>query len=168
MTESQWTVVIGKVVGTFGLKGEVKVYVTTDEPEYFETLKEFRVAGPEFGPRILKTESVRPGRGNQVIKFQGVNNIRDAEGLIGAQISMRESDLRPLHEDEYLVEDIVGMEVVTTDGRSLGKISEIIHAPANDVYVTEQAMIPAVKEFVQKIDVDKKKMVVRYVEGMER
>jgi 16S rRNA processing protein RimM len=168
MTENQWTVSIGKVVGTFGLKGEVKVYVTTDEPEYFETLEEFQVESPEFGSRILKIESVRPGRGHLVVKFKGSNNINDAEQLVGARISMRESDLRPLNEDEYLVEDIVGMEVVTTDGRSLGKITQVIHAPANDVYVTEQAMIPAVKEFVQKVDTDKKKMVVRYVEGMEQ
>ncbi|HAH88260.1 MAG: ribosome maturation factor RimM [Armatimonadota bacterium] len=168
MAENQWTVVIGRVVGTFGLKGEVKIYVTTDEPEYFETLKEFKAAGPGLAPRILKLESVRPGRGNLVAKFQGIDSIDNAEPLIGAQISIRESDLRPLEEDEYLVQDIMGMEVVTTDGRSLGKINQIIHAPANDVYVTEQAMIPAVKEFVQNIDIKKKKMVVRYVEGMEQ
>lgn len=159
-------VVIGEIVATFGRRGEVKVLPHTDFHERFERLKDVYTNKGETGGRVLRIENVRYHKGAVLIKFAGIDDISAAEALRGAKIYIRESELMPLAEDEYYVHDILGLDVVTTEGERLGKVRQILRSPANDVYVTDRAMIPAVKEFVVSIDLCAKKMIVRPVEGL--
>lgn len=166
MGETERDVVIGEIVAPFGLKGEVKVLPCTDFPERFEQLEEVFVAGDKVAGRMLAIEGIRPHKGGFLIKFAGIDDMSAAETLRGGELRISEAEMAPLDEDEYHVHDIIGLEVVTTDGEHLGKVREILRSPAHDVYVTDRAMIPAVKEFVLSIDLDAGKMVVRSVEGL--
>lgn len=166
MSDIARDVVIGEIVASFGLKGEVKVLPHTDFPERFERLGEVFVAGEGAPGRMMKIEGVRPHKGCLLVKFAGVNDISGAEMLRGAKLRIQESELLPLDENEYYVHDIVGLEVVTTDGESLGTIKEVLRSPANDVYVTDRAMIPAVKKYVRSIDLNAKRIIVGGVEGL--
>jgi 16S rRNA processing protein RimM len=169
MTEDTSYFVIGKIVSSFGIKGEVKVLPLTDEPEYFDDPKEFRVTDKATGSsRTMQVQNSRLHKGSFLVKFSGVDDIDTAETLRDAEVSIPESDLRPLGENEYLVADIIGLHAWTTEGEDLGIITEIIRSPANDVYATDRAMIPAVREFVEKIDLQDKKMIVRHMEGLLR
>lgn len=168
MSESGWDVVIGEIVATFGLKGEVKVLAKTDFPEHFKTLEEVCIGRTEADRRVLKIENVRFHKGVVLLKFAGMDHISDVEMLRGMTVFVREMEKAPLGEGEYYIDDIIGLDVVTTEGKDLGRITEVLRSPANDVYVTDRAMIPAVKEFVVSIDLDEKKMVVKPVEGLER
>jgi 16S rRNA processing protein RimM len=167
MNTNDWTVVIGDIVSPFGLRGEVKVVLQTDFPERFEEIEEAFV-GKGAGGRLMKIEKVRFHKGLVLVKFAGVDDISTAELLRGMQVRIGESEQPPLEEGEYYIHDIIGLDVVTTEGKDLGKVNEVLQSPANDVYITDRAMIPAVKEFVVSIDLDQKKMVVKAVEGLER
>ncbi len=166
MSENEWNVIIGKVGATHGLKGDVRVWPATDYPGYLEELHEFMISGKTFGPRILKVSKARVQKNAVIMRFDGISNISEAEMLRDAEVRIRESDIRPLGEGEYFIEDIIGLEVWTTEDECLGRITEVLQTPANDVYVTDTAMIPAVKEFVVEIDLENRKMVVRHVEGL--
>jgi len=166
MGEDDRNVTIGVITSPFGVKGEVKAHPYTDFPERFEDLVEVLVAGGNVGSRMMKIEGVRYHKGAVLIKFAGIGDMTAAESLRGAELRIREADLMPLEKDEYYIHDIIGMDVVTTEGESLGKVKEVLRSAANDVYVTERAMIPAVKEFVRSVDVGAKKMVVQPVEGL--
>ncbi|MCL6519767.1 MAG: ribosome maturation factor RimM [Armatimonadetes bacterium] len=165
MASDEWNVLIGEVVAPFGRRGEVKVLPYTDYPEHFFELKEVRPDRAIEGQN-LKIEAVRQHKNLLLVKFEGFNDISAAERLRGAKLYIREKDLVPLGKDEYYIHDIIGLEVVTPEGKSLGKVKEVIRGPANDVYVTERAMIPAVKEFVTSIDLREKRIVVRPIPGM--
>lgn len=166
MDEDEWNVTVGEVLTTFGHRGEVKVRPETDSPEHFQKLEQVRLVGGEADGRMLRIEKARLHKRAVIIKFAGIDDMSAAETLRGAEIRVRESQLMPLERDQYYIHDIIGLDVITTDGRRLGKIKEVIRSPANDVYVTDRAMIPAVKEFVVSIDLQEKRMVVRPVEGL--
>ncbi len=168
MSNPGWEVVIGEVCAPFGFKGDVKVIPLTDHPERFEMLDEVFVGRDETHGRVFGIESVAVRNNGISMKFAGVDDLTKAELLRGMEVRIRLSDVAPLPEGEYYVDDVIGLDVVTTDGKSLGTITEIIRSPANDVYVTDQAMIPAVKEFVVSMDMDTRLMVVRPMEGLER
>lgn len=164
--DEEHSVLVGIITTTFGRKGEVKVQPLTDFPERFETMESAYVARERMPGRLMPIESARLHKGAVVLKFEGIDNITAAEALRDFEIRIRESELIPLEEDEYYVSDIIGLEVVTDNGESLGNIREILRSPGNDVYVTERAMIPAVKEFVLSIDLGGGRMVVKAIEGL--
>lgn len=158
-------ILVGEVVAPFGRKGEVKVVPHTDFPERLKELGQVKVAvGDET--LVLEIQNLRLHKDLLLIKFTGYENISDAERLRGGKVFISDQEIAPLGPDEYYIHDIIGMEVMTPEGESLGKIREVIRAPANDVYVTERAMIPAVKEFVLNVDLDNRRMVVRPIPGM--
>ena len=154
-------IVIGEIVSPFGRKGEVKVVPQTDFPERFLELERIEIAG-----RVLDVEGVRFHKGMALIKFEGIDDISAAEDLRGGKILISENELAPLEEDEYYIHDIIGLEAITTEGESLGRVKEVLRSPANDVYVTDRAMIPAVKEYVVSIDIPGGKVIVRPAEGL--
>jgi 16S rRNA processing protein RimM len=137
-----------------------------DSPEQFELLKEVNLVKGDSEPRPMKIRRVWHHKGAVIVKFVGIDDMTAAESLRDAEVLANEACLPQLAEDQFYIDDLIGLDVVTTDGESLGKIMEVLQSPANDVYVTERAMIPAVKEFVLKIDFEKNKVVVRSVEGL--
>lgn len=163
---SDYNVLIGKVVSTIGLKGEVKVWPYTDWPEHFEDIETVCVGSGKDDCIVREIERVRYHKSTVILKLSGIDSIEAAEKLKGMQIFIREAELMPLGENEYYIHDVIGMDVVTTEGNRLGKISEVLRSPAHDIYVTDRAMIPAVKEFVVHVDVKKKQMLVKPIEGL--
>ena len=166
MSEPKRDIVIGEIVAPFGNRGEVKVVPHTDFPERFGLLEEVFVAGDRVPGRLMRIEGLRYHKGLVLLKFPGINDIDGAETLRGAELRISESELVPLEEDEYYVHDIIGLEAVTTEGESLGRITEVIRSPAHDVYVTDRAMIPAVKEFIEGIDMEAGRVTIRPMKGL--
>lgn len=166
MNETKYDVIIGQVGPTFGRKGEVKVRPFTDHLEQFAAGIDVCLSGLPEGDRILKIEKAWDQTGLLIVKFVGVDDMSSAEAIRHAEVRISTEDLVPLNEDEYYIDDLIGMDVVTSEGEDWGKIIEILESPANDLYVTNLAMIPAVKEFVLKIDLQKRKIVVRAMEGL--
>ena len=163
---SEPDVVIGTIVAPFGIKGEVKVRIETDFPERFESLKEIWLK-PKTGPgRMARINSVRFHKSGALVKFQGCNDRNCSEELRGAEMRIDRSQLKVLDSDRFYVHDILGLDVYTTGGEHLGQVTEVLHGPANDVYVTPRGMIPAIKQVVREIDLNGRRMVIEPIEGL--
>jgi 16S rRNA processing protein RimM len=166
MSKDEYNISIGEITAPFGRKGEVKVRLDTDFPERFEELEEVFISGGNITGCLMEIEDVWFQKSSVILKFPGVDDITAAEEFRGAKIYIRESDLMPTEEDEYYIHDLNGLEVVTTEGEHLGRIKEVLRSPAHDIYVTDKAMIPAVKEYIESIDLAEGKVIVKHDEGL--
>ncbi|MBI2842599.1 MAG: 16S rRNA processing protein RimM [Armatimonadetes bacterium] len=167
MTEPQRPdVTIGTVVAPFGIKGELKVRLETDFPERFDELVEVWIEPSDGRGRMIGVENVRFHQNGALVKFKGCDDRNCAEELRGAELRINREQLRELESDQFYVHDILGLDVYTTDGEHLGKITEVLQGAANDVYVTPRAMIPALKQVVREVDLANGRMVVEPIEGL--
>ncbi|MCC6485342.1 MAG: 16S rRNA processing protein RimM [Armatimonadetes bacterium] len=160
-------VIVARIVSPFGRRGEVKSLLETDFPEEFAGRKSLLVTDGAGNVREHSVEQIRFHKGAALVKLAGIDSIDDAETLRGKFLAIWPQDRAKLGRGEYWLDEIVGLQVYTEDGRPLGKITEVIRGPANDVWVTPKAMIPVVDEFVLSVDVPGDRVVVRFVEGME-
>jgi 16S rRNA processing protein RimM len=165
-----YDVLIGVIVGAHGVRGELRVAPETDFPERFARLGPVSVEPKAAAPRLMKITAARShtGKGLVLLRLEGIDDRDAAEALRGSALRIRERDLTALPEGQYYEFQILGLAVVTEEGRALGPIIDIIHTGANDVYETPQAMIPAVDPIVRQVDLEGQKMVVHWVEGLEK
>ena len=161
---------IGVITKPQGVKGEVRVFPTTDKPESFKQLVGMDVmVGEDLRP--CRISDARASKGMVYVKFDGVENRSAAEKFAGAGIYVTETQVLPLDEDEYFERDLIGMEVITEDGKNVGQLTKIIYTPANDVYVIkpqggEAFMIPAIKDVVKHVSVLECKMTIKLLDGL--
>lgn len=156
--------IIGKVVGTVGLKGDIRVHPTVFD---FETAVQ---AGPVYvGPERDTARDVQvtavSKKGNTVrYRVRGVTDRNASEAMVGQFI------FAPLKSGQYLPEEIIGFGVVSTDGENVGDVVDVLHLPAGDVYVIDCAgreiLIPAVTEIVKKVDRAKQEVTIYAMEGL--
>lgn len=163
-----WSLLIGEITAPQGLKGEVRVFPHTDFPERFDNLREVGVRRGDAPVRVMTVTASRRQERRIVLKLADIDTIEAAEALRGAQLVLPLSQAMPLGEDEYYYHELMGLNVVTTAGDSLGRITAIWPTGANDVYETPLALIPAVKEFIREIDLDHGRMVVDARPGLRK
>ena len=160
---------VGVISSTHGIRGEVKVFPTTDDPMRFKKLKKvFLDTGRE---RLeLEVQSVRFFKQFAIVKFKGIDNINDIEKYKGKGIFVPMEDAVPLDEDEYYIADLIGMEVFTEDGH-FGVVRDVMETGANEVYIVEsdehgEVLIPAIRQCVLDVNVEEKKMKIRLMDGL--
>jgi len=161
---------IGKIVNTQGIKGEVRIISSSFDEKRFELLETVEVfIRNEI--RILTIENVRYHKQFVIIKFKEVSDMTQAEKLKTGVIKVTEDKALPLGADEYYISDLYGMEVRTAEGEYLGKLKDIMFTGANDVYVvgdegTKEILIPAIKQCIKEVNIEKREMVVTLLEGL--
>lgn len=125
--------------------------------------------GPS-GERPLTIRSARRHGHRLLVTFEEVGDRDAAESLRGRVLLVRREDAPPLPPDRFWVHQVVGLEVVTEAGRSLGRISEVLHNPANDVWLVEggarEFLIPALRDVVAQVDTAARRAVIRDVPGL--
>jgi 16S rRNA processing protein RimM len=156
---------IGEITSPLGLKGEMKVYPHTDHPERFDKLKKIGVE-IDGEIRVVKVKSSRFASGKIMISLEGIDTIDDAEKMRHVRLYEQKSKAVKLEKDEYFYDQLIGMRVITDTGIELGNITDILRTGANDVYDTPMAYIPAVKEYVLKVDLQAGVMTVLYRPGL--
>lgn len=164
--QEPWSLIIGQVASTHGYQGEVKVEPLTDFPERFRDLERVCLQFPDGRESVLAVQSARLAGSRVILKFKQYESREAAAELKGALLKVKPSMAVQLPEGHYFFHQIIGLSVVTTRGEELGKITEVLHTGANDVYVTDQALIPATKEIVRKIDLEAGIMTVEHMEGL--
>jgi 16S rRNA processing protein RimM len=154
------TLVIGRILTTSGLAGVLKVQPLTDCPERFLGLTEvlLELPGGESRPARIESSRLR-GRG-LLLTFEGFRSSEEASRLRGALIRIPASEAVRLPEGHYFLHQVIGLRVVTPEGEDLGEVTEILHSPAHDIYVTGKTMIPALRRFVKAINLEAGEMVV--------
>jgi 16S rRNA processing protein RimM len=161
---------VGLVTRAHGVKSEVAVRPLTEVESRFQP-GAVLLLGPD-GDRVLTVGTVRgPHHGKLLIHFREVSGRDEAESLRGQPLLIDARESPPLSEpDRYWVHEIVGLEVRTDDGRPLGRVREVLHNAANDVWVVEgdggDVLIPAVREVVTSVDVAGGHVVIRDTVGL--
>lgn len=160
---------IGQIVKTQGLKGEVRVYPTTDDIYRYDDLEVFYI-GKDFNTEY-EVQSVRY-KGNLVIlKIKGIDTVEMAEKIINKNLYVSREESKELEEDEFFIADMIGIDVYTVDNKHVGVLKDVLQYSANDVYVikdnnNKEHLIPAVMKFVPEIDIEERKMIIDPIKGM--
>ena len=163
---------VGVIASTHGLKGEVNVFPTTEDPERFKKLKKVTLTTQRGENIELDVESARFFKKFVIVKFKQFNDINEVEKFRNCELTIDRKDALKLAPGEYYCADLIGLEVVDEEGNALGEISDIIQTGANDVYemtrpgVEEKVYIPAIKDCVKNIDIENKKVVIHVMDGL--
>ena len=158
-------VAVGRVLTSWGVKGEVEVEVLTDFPDRFAPDEELYIEG-----RAVTVEGCKWHRGRTILKLITIDSVEDAEKLRGRLLEMPQSRLHPLSEDEYYQFQLLGLEVWTNDGEFLGRIAQILPTGSNDVYVVPvtdgEVLIPAIEDVVKSVDIANGRVTIEAVNGL--
>jgi 16S rRNA processing protein RimM len=162
--------VVGTLVGPHGVTGEVKLRPLTDYPERLEHLKTLQLRFPDGEAATYPVLGRRWHREMLLVRLDGVLDRDAAEALRDAQVVVPVEDAAPLPEGRFYEHQILGLRVVTPDGEELGRVTQIMNLPSNDVYVAGDFLIPATHDAIERLDPEAGVVVVRsreYLEGEE-
>lgn len=161
---------VGVITQTHGIRGEVKVFPTTDDANRFQKLKEVIL---ETGKErlTLTVAGVKFFKQYVILKFREYDSINDVEKYKGAKLLVPREKAVKLQKDEYFVADLIGMQVVTEDGEPFGRLKNVLETGANDVYVVEttegkEVLLPAIRECVLQVDMEKGVITVHIMDGL--
>ena len=161
----------GVITSTHGIRGEVKVFPTTDDAQYFRELKKVYLdTGKEQIP--LEIEHVKFFKQFAILKFKGIDNINDIEKYKGKSLMIDREDASPLGEDEYYICDMIGMDVYTDDpAEHFGVLRDVLKTGANDVYIIDsdrhgEVLVPAIHQCILRVDTEKNEMHIHLMEGL--
>ena len=160
---------IGVITTTHGVRGEVKVYPTTDPERFFSLDRVFLDTGKE--KRELHVAGVRFFKQLAIVKLKGIDNINDIERYKGCSLYVTREDAVPLEEDEYYIADLQGMQMYTEDGELFGTLRDVMETGANDVYIVDskdhgEVLIPAIHDCVLDVNLEEQKMVIHLLPGL--
>ena len=161
---------VGVITTTHGVRGEVKVFPTTDDAARFKKLKqvildtgkekvELEIAGVKFFKNLV------------ILKFKGIDDINDVEKYRGSDLYVTRDQAVKLEKDEYFIADLIGLNVIAEAEKLQGTIKDVIATGANDVYVIalsdgRELLLPAIKECVLSVDMEKGEMRIRLLDGL--
>ena len=161
---------VGVITKTHGLKGEVKVYPTTDSPSRFDELDTVTlVCGRTI--KDLSIENVRYFKNLVILKFEGIDHINEIEPYVGGDLYIDRSEGQELGEDENYIADIIGMEVVSDEGKVIGTVKDVMETGANDVYIVKcegrkDLLLPAIRQCILDVNVEENRMTVHLMDGL--
>lgn len=161
---------VGIISSTHGIRGEVKVFPTTDDPQRFKKLKNILLdSGKE--KRNLKIQSVKFFKQFVILKFEEIDDINDIEKYKGSGLYVTRDQAVKLQKDEYFIADLIGLTVIAEEEKLEGTLKDVMETGANDVYVIEltdgrELLLPAIKECVLSVDIEKGEMQIRLLDGL--
>ena len=161
---------VGVITSTHGIRGEVKVFPTTDDPNRFRKLKQVIL---DTGKEQLEMEivSVKFFKNQVIVKFKGIDDINDVEKYRKAGLYVTRENAVPLGENEYFIADLIGLRVISDEEEELGVIDDVLQTGANDVYIvkkeqTPDLLIPAIKDCIKNVNIEEGTMVVHLLPGL--
>ena len=160
---------VGVITSTHGVRGEVKVFPTTDDAKRFKTLKKVILDGRE--PLELSIEQVKFFKNMVILKFKGYDNINDVETWRQRDLLITRDQAVELKEDEYFITDLIGLTVVNEEEAVLGRVKDVLETGANDVYVVEltggkELLLPAINDCILNVDLEGGRMKVHVLDGL--
>jgi 16S rRNA processing protein RimM len=163
---------IGQIVKPHGLAGRVKVLSYLESDRLLPSLRDAWIGPNRDSAKRYSIENVRrEGRTHFSLKIEGIEDRNAADALRGLTVSVPYERLETLPEDEYYWEDLIGLAVVTEDGKPLGRIEGIFPTGSNDVYVCKsggkEILLPAIDEVIRSVNIEAGTVVVRLLKGLE-
>ena len=161
---------VGVITSTHGVRGEVKVFPTTDDVRRFKRLKEVILdTGKE--QLVLEVEGVKFFKQFAILKFKGYDNMNDVERFRQKSLLVTRKNAVRLSRNEYFVADLIGINVYDENEQELGVMTDVISTGANDVYEIKmkdgrELLLPAIKQCILDVDVEGRKMKVHVLDGL--
>ena len=161
---------VGVITSTHGVRGEVKVFPTTDDARRFKRLKEVILdTGKE--QITLEIEGVKFFKQFVILKFKGIDNINDVEKYRQKSLYVTRKNAVRLSKDEYFIADLMGLRVQNEEGEDIGVLREVMETGANDVYVIDlndgrELLLPAIKQCVLNVDVEAGFIQIHILDGL--
>lgn len=161
---------VGVITSPHGIKGEVKVFPTTDDAKRFKELKKVILdTGKEYIP--MEIEHVKFFKNMVILKFKGYDNINEIEKYKSRDLLITRDQAVDLAPDEYFITDLIGLAVVSNQGVELGTLKDVLETGANDVYVVamkdgKELMLPAIGDCILNVDLEQRRMEVHVLEGL--
>ena len=161
---------VGIITTTHGIRGEVKVFPTTDDSRRFKRLKDVLLDTGKEELR-LEIEGVKFFKNLVILKFQGLDSINDVEKFKGCGLYVPRANAVRLRRDEYFVADLIGVEGFLEDGSRSGVLKDVLETGANDVYIFDterygEVLVPAIKDCILEVDVEAGKMRLHLLPGL--
>ena len=161
---------VGVITSPHGVRGEVKVFPTTDDVSRFKNMKDLLV---DFKGQLINLEVTGLKRQNNIVilKFKDIDDINDVEKYVGCNLYVTKENRVRLKKDEYFIADLIGLNVITDTDEEFGVISDVLQTGANDVYEitmkdNRTVLVPAIKECILSVDIDNKLMTIHVMDGL--
>lgn len=161
---------VGVITTTHGVRGEVKVFPTTDSAERFQDL-DYVILDAGREQIRLEIQGVKFFKNLAILKFKGIDNINDIEKYKGKGLWIPREEAQPLGENEYYVADLQGLQVYLEDGTLFGILKDVMETGANDVYIVttedgKEVLLPAIKECIREVNIEEGKMMIHLMDGL--
>lgn len=161
---------VGVITSTHGIKGEVKVFPTTDDPKRFEDLK-YVIIDEGRNKTELKIGGVKYFKQYVILKFKEIDDINDVMKYVKKDLWIYRRDAVPCGENENYICDLIGLTAVTEEGEELGIVDDVILTAANDVYQVRRKdggklLIPAIRQCILNVNLEEKTMTVHLLDGL--
>ena len=162
---------VGVIANTHGVRGEVKVFPTTDAPARFKKLKNV-ILDTKREKITLDIQEVKFFKNLVILRFKGIDNINDIEKYKGCDLLVTRENATPLNEGEYYIADLIDMVVVDEEDKELGVMYDVLQTGANDVFVVKlndtdkELLLPNIPECVLNVDLEQRKITVHVMDGL--
>lgn len=161
---------VGAITSTHGVRGEVKVFPTTDDAKRFGKLKEVELETKE-GTTTLHIKGVKYFKQFVILKFEEYNSLNDVESIKGRKLFVTRKNAVKLQKNEYFIADLIGMRVIDEEKELEGLVDDVIQTGANDVYDITLAdgrnlLLPAIKDCVLNVDIESRVIKIHILEGL--
>ncbi len=170
MGEAPERLVVGRIVKPHGVRGEMLVEVLSDAPDRYAPGARLEAGDPAGARRPLTVRATRNDRGRSLVTFEEVSDRDAADALRGALLSIARDDAAPLEEGVYYEWQLEGLDVFDEDGKRLGTFARVLEGGGGDLWVVDtgekEVMVPAVDEFVRRVDLESGRIVVHVIPGL--
>lgn len=161
---------VGVITSTHGVRGEVKVFPTTDDARRFKRLREVLLDNGK-SKITLEIESVKFFKQFVILKFKGYDNLNDVEKFRQRSLFVTRENAVRLGRDEYFIADLIGISVFDEEEKEIGILKDVLETGANDVYVItmtngKELLLPAIKDCVLKVDIENNYMQIHILDGL--
>lgn len=160
-------IIVGKITSPHGILGEMKVYPLTDDPQRFSLLKTIIIDN-----NVYPVERVRYHKNMVILKIKGIDDRNQADSFNNSYVEIQRSEAVKLQEGQYFIVDLIGLNVYEKK-ESVGELIDVIQSGSTDIYVVsdnygKEIMIPAIKDYILNIDINKGTMDVNIPEGLKK
>ena len=161
---------VGVITTTHGVRGEVKVFPTTDDPQRFKKLKQV-ILDDGKETKELEITSVKFQKNMVILKFKGIDNINDVEKYRQADLLVTREHALKLEKGEYFIVDLIGLNGITDEGEDIGELSDVIKTGANDVYVfskegMKDLLVPKIPDCVKEVNLEEGTILIHLLPGL--
>lgn len=161
---------VGVITTTHGVRGEVKVFPTTDDPARFKKLKNVILDTGKMR-KELEITGVKFFKNMVILKFKDLDNMNDVEKFRQAKLLVTRENAVELGKDEYFIADLIGLKAFSDEGEDLGTVTDVLQTGANDVYVISgegkaDLLVPAIHDCVKEVAIKEGRMILHLLPGL--